>query len=50
MFLLYVCSIKWLSIIVDWDIRFDNWDEFLDYISDMENYIINLEKTLILNK
>lgn len=49
MYLLYVCNVKWLEIIVDWDIRFDNWDEFLDYIDDMENYIIDLQENLSLN-
>ena len=50
MFLLYVCNIKWLTIIIEWAVWFNNWEEFLDCINDMENYIIYLEKSLYSNK
>ena len=37
------------TIIVDWAVWFDNWEEFLDCINDMENYILYLEKSLYSN-
>lgn len=49
MSLLYVCNIKWLTIIIEWAVWFDNWEEFLDCINDMENYILYLEKSLYSN-
>lgn len=47
MFLMYVASVWiWYSVIIDWDIWRNTVEEFLWYIEDMENKIIELEKEL----
>lgn len=48
---LYVWDVAWMTVVIDWDIRRDTIEEFLDYIEDLENKIINLnEKFLPLKK
>ena len=45
--LMYVASVWiWYSVIIDWDIRRNTVEEFLWYIEDLENQIIELEKSL----
>jgi len=42
--LMYVWNVEWMTVIIDWSIRRDTIEEFLDYIEDLENRIINLNE------
>lgn len=43
-YLMYVWDVQWMTVVIDWDIRRDTTEEFLDYIEDLENKIINLNE------
>lgn len=40
--LMYVWDVAWMTVVIDWDIRRDTAEEFLEYVEDLENRIINL--------
>ena len=42
LYIMYVWDVAWMTVVIDWDIRRDTIEEFLDYIEDLENKIINL--------
>lgn len=46
MLLMYTANIPslWLTVVIDGDIRWDTVEEFLSFIEDSENYIIQLNK------
>ena len=48
--LMYVASVHWLTVVVEGDGWRDTVDEFLDFISDNENYIIDLRKRVLVQR
>lgn len=42
--IMYVWDVQWMTVVIDWNIRRDTIEEFLDYIEDLENKIINLNE------
>lgn len=44
LYIMYVGDVCWMTVVIDGDIRRDTVEEFLDYIEDLENRIINLNK------
>ncbi len=44
LYIMYVWDVAWMTVVIDWDIRRDTVEEFLDYIEDLENKIINLNE------
>lgn len=45
--LMYVWDVAWMTVVIDWDIRRDTIEEFLDYMEDLENKIINLNEKFL---
>ena len=43
-YFLYVWDVAWMTVVIDWDIRRDTIEEFLDHVEDLENKIINLNE------
>jgi len=49
LFFMYVADIHWLTVVIDGDIERDTTEKFLREIERLENYILKLEKIVLVN-